>query len=59
MHAEPSKINCGLIVMATGQYCSVPAILVWLTGNSSGHYKRATVSGLQLYDGDAVIYYCL
>lgn len=37
-----------LFLMATGQYCSVPAILVWLTGNSSGHYKRATVSGLQL-----------
>lgn len=37
-----------LFLMATGQYCSVPAILVWLTGNSAGHYKRATVSALQL-----------
>lgn len=29
-------------------YCSVPAILVWLTSNAGSHYKRATVSALQL-----------
>ncbi|KAK9899166.1 MFS general substrate transporter [Cystobasidium minutum MCA 4210] len=37
-----------LFLMATGMYSTVPAILVWLTGNSAGHYKRATVSALQL-----------
>jgi hypothetical protein len=37
-----------LFLMGSGQYCAVPAILVWLTGNSAGHYKRATVSALQL-----------
>lgn len=35
-------------LMATGLYMSVPCILVWLAGNSAGHYKRATVSAMQL-----------
>lgn len=35
-------------LMATGQYASVPCILVWLSNNSAGHYKRATTSALQL-----------
>lgn len=34
--------------MATGQYASVPCILVWMSNNSAGHYKRATTSALQL-----------
>ncbi|KAF7712371.1 Uncharacterized protein PECH_003315 [Penicillium ucsense] len=35
-------------LMATGQFASVPCILVWLSNNSAGHYKRATTSALQL-----------
>ncbi|KAJ5550743.1 hypothetical protein N7535_001314 [Penicillium sp. DV-2018c] len=35
-------------LMATGQYASVPCILVWLSNNSAGHYKRATTSAVQL-----------
>lgn len=35
-------------LMATGQYASVPCILVWMSNNSAGHYKRATTSALQL-----------
>lgn len=35
-------------LMAVGMYSSVPPILGWLSNNSAGHYKRATVSGLQL-----------
>ncbi|CAI7609624.1 unnamed protein product [Penicillium glandicola] len=35
-------------LMATGQYASVPCILVWLSNNSAGHYKRATTSAMQL-----------
>lgn len=35
-------------LMATGMYASVPCILVWNSNNSSGHYKRATTSGMQL-----------
>lgn len=46
---DSDKVRYGMLfLMATGQYCSVPPILVWLTGNSAGHYKRATVSALQL-----------
>ncbi|KAJ5885353.1 hypothetical protein N7495_009863 [Penicillium taxi] len=35
-------------LMATGLYASVPCVLVWLSNNSAGHYKRATTSALQL-----------
>ncbi|KAJ5110675.1 hypothetical protein N7532_001210 [Penicillium argentinense] len=35
-------------LMATGMYASVPCILVWMSNNSAGHYKRATTSALQL-----------
>lgn len=35
-------------MMATGMYASVPCILVWMSNNSAGHYKRATTSALQL-----------
>jgi len=35
-------------LMATGLYSSVPPILVWLSNNSAGHYKRATAAALQL-----------
>ncbi|KAJ5377936.1 uncharacterized protein N7496_005345 [Penicillium cataractarum] len=35
-------------LMATGQYASVPCILVWMSNNSAGHYKRATTSAMQL-----------
>ncbi|CAD0052426.1 unnamed protein product [Aureobasidium pullulans] len=34
--------------MATGLYASVPPVLVWISNNSAGHYKRATATGLQL-----------
>ncbi|KAJ5774679.1 hypothetical protein N7457_009575 [Penicillium paradoxum] len=43
------RIQYGMtFLMATGQYASVPCILVWLSNNSAGHYKRATTSALQL-----------
>lgn len=43
------KVQYGMtFLMATGQYASVPCILVWMSNNSAGHYKRATTSGLQL-----------
>lgn len=35
-------------LMAIGMYSSVPCVLVWNSNNSSGHYKRATTSALQL-----------
>ena len=35
-------------LMATGLYCGVPCVLVWNANNSSGHYKRATTSAVQL-----------
>ncbi|THW41258.1 MFS general substrate transporter [Aureobasidium pullulans] len=35
-------------MMATGLYASVPPVLVWISNNSAGHYKRATATGLQL-----------
>jgi hypothetical protein len=35
-------------MMAVGLYASVPPVLVWISNNSSGHYKRATATALQL-----------
>lgn len=35
-------------LMATGLYSSVPPVLVWISNNSAGHYKRATATALQL-----------
>ena len=37
-----------MFMMATGLYSSVPPVLVWLSNNSAGHYKRATAAALQL-----------
>ncbi|CAI7661009.1 unnamed protein product [Penicillium pancosmium] len=43
------KVQYGMtFMMATGMYASVPCILVWMSNNSAGHYKRATTSALQL-----------
>jgi hypothetical protein len=43
------RVQYGMtFLMATGQYASVPCILVWLSNNSAGHYKRATTSAMQL-----------
>lgn len=43
------KIQYGMtFLMATGMYASVPCILSWNSGNSAGHYKRATTSAVQL-----------
>ncbi|KAJ6137597.1 Major facilitator superfamily domain general substrate transporter [Penicillium samsonianum] len=43
------RVQYGMtFLMATGQYASVPCMLVWLSNNSAGHYKRATTSALQL-----------
>ena len=35
-------------LMATGLYASVPPVLVWISNNSAGHYKRATTTAMQL-----------
>jgi hypothetical protein len=35
-------------LMATGLYSSVPPVLVWISNNSAGHYKRATTTAMQL-----------
>lgn len=46
---ENAKVQYGMtFLMATGMYASVPCILVWMSNNSAGHYKRATTSALQL-----------
>lgn len=43
------KVKYGMtFLMAAGLYSSVPPVLGWLSNNAAGHYKRATVSGLQL-----------
>ncbi|KAJ5770881.1 uncharacterized protein N7511_002932 [Penicillium nucicola] len=43
------RVQYGMtFLMATGMYASVPCILVWLSNNSAGHYKRATTSAMQL-----------
>ncbi|KAL2215487.1 major facilitator superfamily domain-containing protein [Thermoascus aurantiacus ATCC 26904] len=47
VHSE--RIKYGMtFLMAIGMYGSVPCILVWNSGNSAGHYKRATTSAMQL-----------
>lgn len=44
-----AKVQYGMtFLMATGMYASVPCILVWMSNNSAGHYKRATTSAMQL-----------
>jgi MFS family permease len=44
-----SKVKYGMtFLMATGLYSSVPPVLVWISNNSAGHYKRATATALQL-----------
>ncbi|KAJ5184540.1 hypothetical protein N7491_007593 [Penicillium cf. griseofulvum] len=46
---DSPRVQYGMtFLMATGQYASVPCILVWLSNNSAGHYKRATTSAMQL-----------
>ncbi|KAJ5772008.1 hypothetical protein N7520_002537 [Penicillium odoratum] len=46
---DSPRVQYGMtFLMATGQYASVPCILVWISNNSAGHYKRATTSALQL-----------
>lgn len=46
---EDAHVKYGMtFLMSSGLYMSVPCILVWLSGNSAGHYKRATVAALQL-----------
>ncbi|KAJ5101437.1 hypothetical protein NUU61_003659 [Penicillium alfredii] len=46
---DSPRVQYGMtFLMATGMYASVPCILVWLSNNSAGHYKRATTSALQL-----------
>lgn len=46
---ENAKVQYGMtFLMATGMYASVPCILVWMSNNSAGHYKRATTSAMQL-----------
>ncbi|KAJ5886248.1 uncharacterized protein N7473_008922 [Penicillium subrubescens] len=48
-HVKNPHVQYGMtFLMATGQYASVPCILVWMSNNSAGHYKRATTSALQL-----------
>lgn len=44
-----NAVKYGMVfLMATGLYASVPPILVWISNNSAGHYKRATTTGAQL-----------
>lgn len=46
---DQNAVKYGMVfLMATGLYGSVPPILVWISNNSAGHYKRATTTGLQL-----------
>ncbi|KAJ5950116.1 hypothetical protein N7454_001700 [Penicillium verhagenii] len=48
-NVDSPHIQYGMtFLMATGQYASVPCILVWMSNNSAGHYKRATTSAMQL-----------
>ncbi|KAK0264616.1 hypothetical protein LTR35_017311 [Friedmanniomyces endolithicus] len=46
-HLDSVKFGMTFL-MATGLYASVPPILVWISNNSAGHYKRATTTGMQL-----------
>lgn len=46
---DRNRVKFGMtFLMATGLYASVPPILVWLSNNSAGHFKRATALGVQL-----------
>jgi hypothetical protein len=46
---EQHAVKYGMVfLMATGLYATVPPILVWISNNSAGHYKRATTTGAQL-----------
>ncbi|GAB7353004.1 hypothetical protein MBLNU459_g3565t2 [Dothideomycetes sp. NU459] len=47
VHSNHVKFGMTFL-MATGMYASVPPVLVWISNNSAGHYKRATTTGLQL-----------
>lgn len=48
-HASQMRAKYGMMMlMATGLYSSVPPMIVWLTNNSAGHYKRATCTGLRM-----------
>lgn len=48
-NVHSSKVKYGMtFLMATGLYSSVPPVLVWISNNSAGHYKRATATALQL-----------
>lgn len=48
-NTDNPKVQYGMtFMMATGMYASVPCILVWMSNNSAGHYKRATTSAMQL-----------
>ncbi|KAL8279673.1 hypothetical protein RQP46_007986 [Phenoliferia psychrophenolica] len=37
-----------LFMMCSGFFTSVPCVMVWLSNNIAGHYKRATATSLQL-----------
>ncbi|ETN36542.1 uncharacterized protein HMPREF1541_08820 [Cyphellophora europaea CBS 101466] len=46
---DANAVKYGMVfLMATGLYASVPPILVWISNNSAGHYKRATTTAMQL-----------
>jgi sugar phosphate permease len=48
-NVNSSSVKYGMVfLMATGLYASVPPVLVWISNNSAGHYKRATTTALQL-----------
>jgi len=48
-NVHSSDVKYGMtFLMATGLYSSVPPVLGWISNNSAGHYKRATVTALQL-----------
>lgn len=48
-NVHSNNVKFGMtILMAVGLYASVPPVLVWISNNSAGHYKRATTTGMQL-----------
>ena len=48
-NSNSNHVKFGMtFLMATGLYASVPPVLVWISNNSAGHYKRATTTGMQL-----------
>jgi hypothetical protein len=36
------------ILMTVGLNATIPCVIVWNTNNSSGHYKRATATAVQV-----------